>query len=156
MHLDHSIGFVDWKKEIKKKDLTRSFRELLMACPEQMMRLVLTSFSICLWNAFMCILSFWNSVVLALVSLKSLPLFYLFQWGNCSPLSLSVVCDFRLSRCFPSTLSSFAERTFSGVMPLLSVARFTPWREGELCSGFSGSLSQMFWHQNFDWRVGCH
>lgn len=104
-----------------------------MACPEQMTRPVLTSFSICLWNAFMCILSFWASVVLLLirnldlVSLQSLPLFYLFQWGKCSSLSLSVVCDFRLFRCFPSTLSSFAEKTFSGVMPLLSVPRFIPW-----------------------------
>lgn len=81
----------------------------------------------------MCILSFWASVVLLLiwnlnlVSLQSLPLFYLFQRGKCSSLSLSVVCDFRLSGCFPSTLSSFAEKTFSGVMPLLSVPRFIPW-----------------------------
>lgn len=78
-----------------------------MACLEQMMRPVLTSFSICLWNAFMCILSFWDSVVLlliwnlALLSLQSLALLCLFQWGNCSLRVCSVTSDVFFLFCHP-------------------------------------------------------
>lgn len=49
--------------------------------------------------------------------------------------------------CRENLLWSYASSVCSQIHPL---------REGELCSGFSGNLSQMFWHQNFDWRVGCH